>query len=158
MPLPTTWDSLPYVGPARGNRPNTAACTNQKIRGTVRRRQSSQWATGHAVLPEVRCCDIWGFLAEAYSPPAFKSSNHRSPGQCALPSCDIAQATVVQLPKDADSIISTALQSGSEPSRKSLEVGPKTLYSQQIFSDSPGSCCRSVGTNGCLEKAKPGIV
>lgn len=158
MPFPTAWDSLPNVGPARGNRSNTVACADPKIRGAVRRRQPSEWTADHAVLPEVRCRDIWRFLEEAHSSPALKSSNRSHSGQCALPSCDAAQAVFVSLSKKAVLIIPAAVQSRLESSRKSLEAGTSIVYSQQIFSDTPGSRSQCIAADGCLEKAESDIV
>ncbi len=154
MPFPAARDSLPYVGSSRGNGPGTIACADQEIGSVIRSRQSAQRAIDHTVFAQVRCRDVWRFLAEAHSSLPCRPSNRRDPGQRSISPCNATPAIPGSSPAETVIVISSPLQSGLESSRKSLEAGSKAVHSQQILSGAPRSGCRRINPDGFLENTQ----
>ena len=154
MPFPAAWKSLQDVGASGRQRSDIASRSNAKINRSIRSGQSARRTTGHPILFEIRRRHFSGLPEEIASAPSMGPAHCCHLRQCPLSPCHIAATIPFRKAPCSVPFFPSAIQSGTEPGRKGLETGEKTMYSQSILPAAQRFDRSRHATIGAMESTK----
>lgn len=133
MSLPAARFPLPYVGTARNQGPNPAACTDPKIRGLLRCRQLGQWAVRPNDVPHFRCRHLQDFPQALAASVHARTPNDRGAGQRSISPREAPRRFPSQQCAASDSAVPSALQSPVGSDRARLEADSASRDPQPLL-------------------------